>query len=113
MTSSIIIPINHIERKPNSDQYRVVSKWVTVEFLSRLIDNVEWPVDRICQAYGLTPAEVYSAWAFYYDHKQEIDQHVEEAAARHIEAVSTDKARYERVQERYRAKTGKSYPDER
>ncbi len=110
MTNSVIIPINYIERKPNSPQYRVVGKGVTVEFLSRLIDHPEWPMDRICENYGLTPAEVHAAWAFYYDHKQEIDQRVEASATRHAEAAQADREHYETVKQRYQKKTGKAYP---
>jgi uncharacterized protein (DUF433 family) len=68
-----IIPINYIERKPDSDKYRIVGKGVTVEFLAGFIGDPAWPVERICANYGLTPAEVFAAWAFYYDHKAEID----------------------------------------
>lgn len=58
------VPINHIERKPHSDHYRIVGKGVTVEFLSRLINDAAWSVDRICENYDLTRAEIYAAWAF-------------------------------------------------
>ncbi len=72
-----IIPINYIERKPNSNKYRIVGKGITVEFLAGFIDDTEWDINRICQNYNLTPAEIYSAWAFYYDHKTEIDENRE------------------------------------
>ena len=112
MSDAVIIPINSIERKPNSDEYRVVGKGVTVEFLSRLIDDPAWTVERICANYGLTPAEVHAAWAFYYDHQEEIDRHVDEAAAQQIAAAEGESARRERVQARFEAKTGRLYPDE-
>lgn len=54
MRDAVAIPITHIERKPNSQHYRVIGKGVTVAFLSRLIDAVEWPVTRICAEYNLT-----------------------------------------------------------
>jgi uncharacterized protein (DUF433 family) len=73
---SDVISINYIERKPDSEKYRIIGKGITVEYLSRLIDDPEWPVARICEAYGLTPSEVYAAWSFYYDHKAEIDENV-------------------------------------
>ncbi len=66
----------YIERKPQSEHYRIVGKGITVEFVSRLITDPEWPMERICDGYGLTPAEVYAAWSFYYEHKDEIDEHV-------------------------------------
>lgn len=79
----MIIPINYIERKPDSDKYRIVGKGVTVELLSRFIGDPEWSVERICEDYGLTPAEVHAAWAFYYDHKVEIDDRIDAAADQH------------------------------
>ncbi|MCL4248790.1 MAG: DUF433 domain-containing protein [Anaerolineae bacterium] len=77
----IIIPLNYIERKPESDKYRIVGKGVTVEFLAQFINDPEWTMERICENYGLTPAEVHSAWAFYYDHRSEIDAHIATASA--------------------------------
>lgn len=101
-----------IERKPDSDYYRVVGKGVTVEFLSRLIDDPEWPMESICANYGLTPAEVHAAWAFYYDHQAEIDQRINQSATRHEAAAKNEAERRARVTERYLAKTGKPYPEE-
>jgi len=110
MTDSII-PINHIERKPDSEYYRVVGKGVTVEFLLHLINDPEWSVERICENYGLSPAEVHAAWAFYYDHQEEIDRRLEVAAANHKLAAQADEPKRQRVQERYKEKTGHLYPD--
>lgn len=106
MTDQIIIPINYIERKPGSDKYRVAGKGVTVEFLSRLIDAPEWPMERICQNYGLTPAEVHAAWAFYYDHQPEIDRRIEDAAARFDAAAEEDAEQRTHVMRRFREKSG-------
>src|SRR6266545_7360133 len=101
MNNSVVIPINHIERKPNSKKYRIVGKGVTVEFLAQFIDDPEWPVTRICENYGLTPGEVFAAWAFYSDHKDEIDRHIEEAVALSRRTAEDDKRR-ERVMGRKR-----------
>lgn len=107
---SAIIPLNYIERKPDSEHYRVVDKGVTVAFLSRLIDDPAWSVARICENYGLTPAEVHAAWAFYYDHQAEIDARLAASAAAHAEAATADADRRARLVERYQAKTGQPYP---
>lgn len=56
MAEQVIIPITYIGRKPNSRQYRVVGKGVTVNYLAGLIDDPEWPLARICDEYDLTPA---------------------------------------------------------
>jgi len=37
-------------------------------------------MERICANYGVTPAEVHAAWSFYYDHREEIDQRLQDAA---------------------------------
>lgn len=112
MSDSVAIPINYIERKPDSDYYRIIGKGVTVEFLSCLIDDPEWPMERICGNYGLTPAEVYAAWSFYYDYKAEIDRRIEEAAQQHEAATKENTELRAQLTERYLALTGKPYPDE-
>lgn len=104
---STIIPINYIERKPGSEHYRIIGKGVTVAFLSRLIGDSEWPVERICANYGLTPAEVHAAWAFYYDHQDEIDHHLETSAHEHAAGAAADREHRERVRQRHRDKTGR------
>ncbi len=100
MSDPIAIPINYIERKPQSDYYRIVGKGVTVEFLSTLMDEPEWSMERICADYGLTPAEVHAAWSFYYDHREEIDRRLQEAAARFDSERERDKDKYDAVRNR-------------
>ena len=107
MTQPTIIPINYIERKPNSEKYRIVGKGVTVEFLSTLIDHPDWTMESICENYNLTPAEVHAAWAFYYDHQAEIDARVQIEPKPLTEAEKKHQAEFKA---RYRAKTGQSYP---
>lgn len=77
---TIIIPIQYIEKKPHSSQYRIVGKGITVTFLACLLNDPEWTVTRISEEYGLTPAEIHAAWSFYYDHKDEIDPLLEDLA---------------------------------
>ncbi|MBC8098302.1 MAG: DUF433 domain-containing protein [Armatimonadetes bacterium] len=99
------IPTNHIERKPNSRKYRVVDKGVTVEFLAVLINDPRWTVARICENYGLTPAEVYAAWSFYHDRQAEIDQTL--ADERQTTPITPEQsAAFERMQVHYEAKHG-------
>lgn len=65
---------------------RIKDTRMTVQFLSSMIDDPEWPVARICDQFNLTPAQVYAAWSYYSDHKAEIDANIqrerEESAAR-------------------------------
>ncbi len=100
MSDQIAIPINYIERKPQSDYYRIIGKGVTVEFLSTLMDNPEWSMERICADYSLTPAEVHAAWSFYYDHRAEIDNRLHEAAVRFDAQREQDADKYEAVRKR-------------
>lgn len=73
---AILLPLTLIEAKPASGKPRIIGKGVTVQFLAGLLDNPEWPMVRICEEFDLTPAEVYAAWAFYYEHQAEIDGHI-------------------------------------
>ena len=96
-----------IERKPDSQKYRIVDKGITVEFLSRLLGDLDWPVSRICENYGLTPAEVHAAWAFYYDHKDEIDRRIQEATDSYD--ASDNQARRDKLIQRYEQRTGRKF----
>jgi uncharacterized protein (DUF433 family) len=96
---------NLIERKPNSRKYRVVGKGVTVEYLSRLIDDPNWPVERICANYRLTPAEIYAAWAFYYAHQEEIDRTLADDTAAWV-YTAEDEARREALLARRKPESG-------
>lgn len=46
--------------------------------------------ETIAHEYGLTPAEVHAALAYYYDHKDEIDGDIEREAAEHSRAADAD-----------------------
>lgn len=73
VSSQPIETTQYIERKPNSDKYRVIGKGVTVELLSTLIG---YDMDYVQANYNLTKAEIHAAWSFYYDHKEEIDARI-------------------------------------
>ncbi len=101
---------NYIEREPDSDKYRIVGKGVTVDFLSLFLDGPDWPVERICANYDLTPGEVHAAWSFYYDHKAEIDRRLAETSTRFDTAYTLDHERRQRLRRQYRERTGREYP---
>lgn len=84
-----------LERAVEIAMYRIAGKGITVAFLTDYIDDPAWPIERICNVYGLTPAEVQTAWAFYYDHQAEIDEYLQEAAA-YYEALPTLREHFER-----------------
>lgn len=100
-----IIPINHIERKPNSEKYRIVGKGITVEFLVGFIDDPDWSMARICEHYNLTPAEVHSAWAFYYDHQTEIDNRLAQIKASDTQNHDADREKRARLLARHQTQT--------
>jgi uncharacterized protein (DUF433 family) len=70
-------PCEHIRIKENGKPV-VAGRGIMVQFLSHFIDDPNWSVQRICEEYGLTPAQVYAAWSYYYDHKDEIDRQIAE-----------------------------------
>lgn len=83
----ITLPIEHLEVEPDSGKPRIAGRRITVEFLSTFIDDPDWPVEKICREYDLSPAQVYAAWSYYYDHKEEIDRALAEKEAR-IEKIA-------------------------
>lgn len=99
------LPTDHIDFKP-SGKAIVAGTRISVQFLSHFTHDPEWSVERICQTYQLTPAQVHAAWSYYYDHQTEIDQHseAEENFTRPDEAEA--QARVEAMKQRYYAKHG-------
>lgn len=73
----VIVPIEHIVID-ELGTVRVKRAGITVAFLSTLINDPEWPMERILENYEITPAEVYAAWSYYYDHKEEIERWMKE-----------------------------------
>lgn len=76
MSDMIIYP--HLEISPDTVNPHIAGRQLTVKFLTIFLNDSEWPVERICEQYALTPAQVYSAWAYYYDHKEVIDNAIAE-----------------------------------
>lgn len=74
MTKRKILPINHIEAKPVTGTPRIAGKGVLVYYIAHLIKDPEWPLEKICQEYDLTPGQVYAALSYYEDHKEELEQ---------------------------------------
>ncbi len=83
-----ILFIEHIEADPETGEPRIAGRRYSVAFLSTFIDKPEWPVDRIARNYQLTPAQIYAAWSYYYDHREAIDRAMREAEKR-IEEIAT------------------------
>jgi uncharacterized protein (DUF433 family) len=71
------LPIEHIASDPGhaGGRPRIKGKGITVEFLVGYLDGSS-PMEEICRVYDLTPGQVYAAWSYYYDHKEEMDEQI-------------------------------------
>ena len=67
---------------PNKRQPMLRGTRFSVAFLATFLHDPEWSVERIVKNYPLTPAQIYAAWSYYYDHREEIDRLLQEEAAR-------------------------------
>ncbi len=68
----------HLIAKRSSQKIRLKGHRITVDFLACFVNDPEWSVERICAEYELYPEQVYAAWSYYYAHKAEIDQMIED-----------------------------------
>jgi uncharacterized protein (DUF433 family) len=100
-----VLPITHIASDPGhrGGKPRIARKGITVEFLAGYL-NSDTTVEDICRLHDLTPGEVYAAWSYYYDHQEEIDESIRQAAEaiaalpslrEHLERKKTTPARSE------------------
>lgn len=67
----------YIERDSH-DRPRIAGRRVTVADVAILHLRQGESIEAIADNYTLTPAAVYAAMAFYFDHKAEIDQAIED-----------------------------------
>jgi len=79
MTDMPVLAIEHIVLHPEKGPV-IAGTNFRVAFLATFLDKPDWTVERIVKNYSLTPAQIYAAWAYYYDHKEEIDQQLREIA---------------------------------
>jgi uncharacterized protein (DUF433 family) len=95
-SDSIIVPPNveqppmatksldqHIEITPGvaGGKPRIAGHRITVQNIAIWHERLGKDVDEIASEYDLTLADVYAALAYYFDHRDEIDQSIEEDAA--------------------------------
>jgi uncharacterized protein (DUF433 family) len=68
-------PIPHIEQTPGvlGGRPRIAGRRISVQHIAALHDRGGWSADEIAAEYELTLAEVYSALAYYFEHREEID----------------------------------------
>lgn len=87
MATAIKTEHPHIVRVPGVAGGRpvIAGTRISVDFIARLLQAGDEPAD-ICASYPhLSPAAVYDAISFYFDHKDEIDRLIEEST---LEAVA-------------------------
>lgn len=76
-------PTRHIEITPGirSGKPRIAGTRITVADVAMLYLKMGQSLEEIAGKYQLPLAAVYAAMAFYYDHRQEIDQRTAQAEA--------------------------------
>ena len=84
----------HIEVTPDvaGGKPRIANRRITVQNIAIWHEQLGLSADEICAEYDLSLAEVHAALAYYFDHRQEIDQAIDDdatfAAALREQAVS-------------------------
>jgi excisionase family DNA binding protein len=64
-----------LEGKP-----RLEGRRISVVHIVGHVVYQHWSFEQMREAFGLRPAEIHAALAYYYDHRKEIDQSIEEEA---------------------------------
>jgi len=83
---------------------RIAGRRITVQNIVIWHERMGMIPDKIATEYDLTPAEVYAALAYYFDHRAEIDQSIAESEA-FVEALreNTPSILQQRLQEQSRS----------
>lgn len=71
-----VLIIRHIEQSPDVSHGvpRISGTRVRVQDVIAWYLRGGWSVEQIVQEFGLSPAQIHAALAYYYDHQVEIDQ---------------------------------------
>ena len=71
-----IVTAQHIESSPNvaSGKPRITGHRITVQNIVIWHERMGLSADAIASQHGLSLADVYAALAYYYDHRQAIDE---------------------------------------
>jgi uncharacterized protein (DUF433 family) len=80
MVQTTILAIEHIVKTPGvvGGEPRIAGRRLPVHRIAYEHEIEGVPVSEIAEIYDLTPAQVYAALAYYYDHKAEIDRLIAE-----------------------------------
>lgn len=60
---------------------RIDGRRITVQSIVIWHEQMGYSVDEIATLYDLTLSEIYSALAYYHDHREEIDKSIEQSEA--------------------------------
>src|SRR5687767_8327150 len=71
-----LVPINYIEIRDN--RARIAGTGIKVANIATMVVHINTSIEWIVENYDLTPAQIYAALSYYYDHQEEIDQQVRE-----------------------------------
>ncbi len=76
------LAIEHIIATPGicGGKPRIAGKGVTVQHIAALY-NLEWTVDALVAEFDLTPGQVHAALSYYFDHRSEMDQAIQDSQA--------------------------------
>ena len=79
MENTIVTPVQ-IVQTPDvlGGKPRIEKRRISVQHIIGHVVYQEWDFDQMREAFGLRPAEIHAALAYYHDHKEEIDQAIEE-----------------------------------
>lgn len=88
--SDTIISTSYIVKTPGvvGGRPRIAGHRIAVDYVVDLYVRQDATVEEIAAHFGLTPAEIYAALSYYYDHQQEIDDILSEIDA-YEEAAKT------------------------
>jgi uncharacterized protein (DUF433 family) len=80
MVQTTVLAIEHIVKTPGvvGGEPRIAGRRLPVHRIVYEHEVQGTPVGEITEIYDLTPAQVYAALAYYYDHKAEIDRLIAE-----------------------------------
>ncbi len=67
-----IISVEHIALRENGTPY-IAGKGIKVAYIATLSITHHWSVEKIAEELELMPSQIHAALAYYYDHKDEID----------------------------------------
>jgi uncharacterized protein (DUF433 family) len=68
-------PINYIEIRDGCPL--IAGTGLTVAVIATMHVQQHVPIEWIAENYELTPAQIYAALSYYYDHAEELDRYVQ------------------------------------